>query len=123
MRADERLPTQFEGQITYGTECRTCHYKSERQEQFSELELSLPGFTCKLEDRIDRNLKDESLVDDNQSAAQHSPRAYQLLNALTRPRRYFCERCASKQDATRCTRLEVLPPVSGLASRLRMRPS
>ena len=38
---DKLVSDQFEGQITYGTECSACNKKSGRQTKFFELEVNL----------------------------------------------------------------------------------
>ncbi|GAA5946290.1 hypothetical protein JCM3775_002682 [Rhodotorula graminis] len=80
---------QFEGKMTYGTECLTCGNKSERTSTFLELEVNLTR-ACKLEDRIEASFDKEQLYGDNQ---------------------YLCERCDAKRDAVRYSYLSALPPV------------
>ncbi|GAA5837483.1 hypothetical protein JCM9279_006767 [Rhodotorula babjevae] len=80
---------QFEGKMTYGTECLTCGTKSERTSTFLELEVNLTR-ACKLEDRIAASFDKEHLEGDNQ---------------------YLCERCDKKRDAVRYSYLSALPPV------------
>lgn len=36
------LADQFQGKQVYGTECATCHTKSERDSEFMEIEVNLP---------------------------------------------------------------------------------
>lgn len=40
-RSLQCLSLQFEGKMTYGTKCKTCHTSSERVEDFHELEVNL----------------------------------------------------------------------------------
>ncbi|GAA5896255.1 hypothetical protein JCM8208_001826 [Rhodotorula glutinis] len=80
---------QFEGKMTYGTECLTCGNKSERTSTFLELEVNLTR-ACKLEDRIAASFANEQLDGDNQ---------------------YLCEMCDAKRDAVRYSYLSALPPV------------
>ncbi|KDQ17979.1 hypothetical protein BOTBODRAFT_104384 [Botryobasidium botryosum FD-172 SS1] len=83
------ISDQFEGKMVYGTMCRTCKNRSERDSDFFELEINLEN-NCKLEDRIEAMLQTESLTGDN---------------------KYFCSKCDSLQNATRYTELRNLPPV------------
>lgn len=83
------ISTQFQGQLVYGTICGNCESKSERSNNFLELEINIEN-NSRLEDRIAALLQDEKLTGDN---------------------RYHCSHCQSLQDATRYTELRALPPV------------
>ncbi|KAF8921110.1 cysteine proteinase [Mucidula mucida] len=83
------VDTHFQGKKVYGTMCDACGYQSERPDDFREIEINFKN-NAKLEDRITAYLKPENLNGDNQ---------------------YFCSRCDSKQDATRYTKFQHLPPV------------
>ncbi|KAI6045712.1 hypothetical protein EDC04DRAFT_2877115 [Pisolithus marmoratus] len=83
------ISTQFQGQLVYGTICGNCETRSERSNNFLELEINIEN-NSRLEDRIAALLQDEKLTGDN---------------------RYHCSHCQSLQDATRYTELRALPPV------------
>ncbi|KAL4067914.1 hypothetical protein J3A83DRAFT_4097639 [Scleroderma citrinum] len=83
------VSTQFQGQLVYGTTCSKCSNKSERSNNFLELEINIEN-NSRLEDRIAAFLQDEKLTGDNQ---------------------YHCSHCEALQDATRYTALRALPPV------------
>ncbi|BGP37863.1 hypothetical protein JCM10449v2_001789 [Rhodotorula kratochvilovae] len=83
------IEVQFEGKMTYGTQCSHCKNKSERTSSFLELEVNLSK-NCKLEDRIAASFEHETLDGDNQ---------------------YLCENCDGKRDAIRYSYLTALPPV------------
>ncbi|KAF9053878.1 cysteine proteinase [Hymenopellis radicata] len=83
------VDTHFQGKKVYGTMCDACGYQSERPDDFREIEINFKN-NAKLEDRITAYLKPEKLNGDNQ---------------------YFCSQCNSKQDATRYTKFQHLPPV------------
>ncbi|KIY43585.1 cysteine proteinase [Fistulina hepatica ATCC 64428] len=84
---------QFRGQQLYGTECSRCHYRSEREADFLEIEVSIEN-NSSIEDRIAKTLETEYLSGDN---------------------RYHCPQCGGLQDATRYTELRGLPPVLNLS--------
>ncbi|PVF98765.1 hypothetical protein CPB86DRAFT_338654 [Serendipita vermifera] len=83
------INTQFEGSITYGTQCHRCGYKSERDATFLEIELSLKNRST-LGECLDEFLESETLSGNNQ---------------------YHCSGCNSLQDATRYSKIKKLPPV------------
>ncbi|KAF8511943.1 cysteine proteinase [Hysterangium stoloniferum] len=83
------LADQFEGKQTYGTMCKKCQHRSERDSDFLELEINIEA-NGRLEDRIKAYLQSEELTGDN---------------------KYYCTKCDGLQDAIRYTKLRRLPPV------------
>lgn len=59
------LRAQFEGSIVYGTKCTECGHRSERQETYHELEITLKR-DCRLETQLLATFQDEELSGDNQ---------------------------------------------------------
>ncbi|KAF8733688.1 hypothetical protein AX14_003618 [Amanita brunnescens Koide BX004] len=80
---------QFQGKQVYATLCNSCQRPSEREADFLELEISLSG-NISLADGIATLLQPEDLSGDN---------------------KYYCSHCDALQDATRYTKLRMLPPV------------
>lgn len=75
------FPSQFQGELVYGTHCHNCRFRSERTSNFLELEINIEVrvhfFTtqhsvltvlqnnARLEDRIAALLQNEKLTGDN----------------------------------------------------------
>ncbi|KAI0345367.1 cysteine proteinase [Trametopsis cervina] len=83
------IADQFQGKEVYATVCTRCHKRSQRDNDFLEIEVSLTN-NAKLEERIAALLEPETLSGDN---------------------KYFCSACDSLQDAERHTEITELPPV------------
>ncbi|XP_030837589.1 ubiquitin carboxyl-terminal hydrolase 48-like [Strongylocentrotus purpuratus] len=83
------IEQQFSGQYSYVTRCNHCGNCSERPSRFYELDLNIKGHK-QLEDSLSEFLKEEKLEGANQ---------------------YLCEKCNCKRNATRCIKLQTLPPV------------
>ncbi|XP_041479423.1 ubiquitin carboxyl-terminal hydrolase 48-like [Lytechinus variegatus] len=83
------IEQQFSGQYSYVTRCNHCGNCSERPSRFYELDLNIKGHK-QLEDSLSEFLKEEKLEGSNQ---------------------YLCEKCNCKRNATRCIKLQTLPPV------------
>eukprot|EP00124_Ichthyophonus_hoferi_P005163 Ihof_evm1s686 gene=Ihof_evmTU1s686 len=77
----------FQGNLLYETTCNTCGYRSQRKESYYELPLNVKGNPT-LQKAFEELVRPEELKGDNQ---------------------YYCERCSSKQNATRTTFIESLP--------------
>jgi len=85
----ETVTQTFQGTQVNVVKCSKCGTKSEREEVFDDVVITLQK-NCKLEERLAEYLRPEKLDGDNQ---------------------YHCSRCDSKQDATRYTELTHLPPM------------
>lgn len=82
----------FRGGVSHVTKCSKCGNQSEASsnvEDFYGVELNVKGLKS-LEESLDDYLSVEELQGDNQ---------------------YFCDSCATRVNATRCIRLQSLPPV------------
>jgi ubiquitin C-terminal hydrolase len=80
---------QYQGEFVYNTTCRNCLNVKSKSSVFDELRIYLSE-NHSLEDGIRSLLLTEHLTGDN---------------------RYMCDTCHSKQDATRSTKLGILPQV------------
>ncbi|OEL12988.1 Ubiquitin carboxyl-terminal hydrolase 26 [Dichanthelium oligosanthes] len=82
----------FCGSVSHVTRCSSCgkdSAASSKMEDFYELELNIKGLN-NLEESLNDYFSEEALDGDNQ---------------------YFCESCQKRVDATRCIKLQSLPPV------------
>ncbi|KAF0698647.1 Aste57867_10741 [Aphanomyces stellatus] len=84
------IDTHFRGSMHYVTTCSTCCARSTRSSSYYEISLNIKGHPS-VHDSFQSYLSPELLYGDNQ---------------------YFCDACASKQDATRQIEIEesTLPP-------------
>ncbi|KAH7102370.1 cysteine proteinase [Auriculariales sp. MPI-PUGE-AT-0066] len=83
------VTSTFQGVNVNVIQCSRCHTRSEREELFDDIVVTLEK-NCKLEDRLREYLKPESMNGDNQ---------------------YHCSKCDSMEDAARHTELRRLPPM------------
>ena len=83
---------QFRGDYVYVTTCQKCLNESLRPTHFYELDLHITGNKT-----IGACLQDFTKVE-----------------TMTGDEKYYCEKCCSKQEATRCCKLTELPPVLNL---------
>ena len=83
---------QFRGEYMYVTTCQKCLNESLRPSHFYELDLQVTGNKT-----IAACLADFTKVE-----------------RMTGDEKYYCEKCCSKQEATRCCQLTELPPVLNL---------
>ena len=111
---------QFQGKQVYATVCNYCQRPSEREADFLELEISLTVITLSLAIRLCITFFREISVLLMGSLLYFSQRiflatisdydsfyvSYWLTNY-----RYYCSHCDALQDATRYTKLRMLPPV------------
>ncbi|CAN6229529.1 unnamed protein product [Urochloa humidicola] len=82
----------FCGSVSHVTRCSSCgkdSAASSKMEDFYELELNIKGLN-NLEESLNDYFSEEALDGENQ---------------------YFCESCQKRVDATRCIKLQSLPPV------------
>ncbi|KAF8644170.1 hypothetical protein HU200_066546 [Digitaria exilis] len=82
----------FCGSVSHVTRCSACRKDSaasSKMEDFYELELNIKGLNS-LEESLNDYFSEEALDGENQ---------------------YFCESCQKRVDATRCIKLQSLPPV------------
>ena len=86
------IQKQFRGEYAYVTTCQKCLKESIRPSHFYELDLPLAG----------NKTIGECLAD------------FLKIEKMTGDEKYYCESCCSKQDATRCCKLQELPPILNL---------
>ena len=86
------IQKQFRGEYAYVTTCQKCMNESIRPSHFYELDLPLAG----------NKTIGECLQD------------FLKIEKMTGDEKYYCEKCCSKQDATRCCKLRELPPILNL---------
>ncbi|XP_070561679.1 ubiquitin carboxyl-terminal hydrolase 48-like isoform X2 [Ptychodera flava] len=86
------IQQQFSGEYAYVTKCNNCGGISQRQSKFYELDLNIQGHK-QLSECLQEFLQEEKLEGANQ---------------------YLCERCNSKQNASRRIQLHKLPTVLNL---------
>ncbi|KAF9647555.1 cysteine proteinase [Thelephora ganbajun] len=81
---------KFQAEQVYGTICGRCNNQSNRTSDYLEIEVNIEKNGATLEDRLIASLKTETLSGENA---------------------YFCSKCESLVDATRCTAYNTFPPV------------
>jgi ubiquitin carboxyl-terminal hydrolase 48 len=113
------LPTLFEGDITYETQCHSCGRITERSEKFMDINLPIVHPTQLLAKRKCGQLQIEEAFSvakksDRGTTVQFCLEKYMCAEELDGDNQYWCESCATKRDATRRSVFAKLPPVLNL---------
>lgn len=108
------LPSLFEGNMTYETECLSCGSVTERSEKFMDINLPIVN-----PDQISPKSNKGQLTLDaaftfskrEGTSLQYCLESYMQSEELTEDNQYWCEGCQRKRDARRQVILKELPPV------------
>ena len=112
------LPTLFEGDMTYETQCQSCERVTQRSEKFMDINLPIvhsgatptkfSGGQLQIQEAFIAGKKDK------ETSVQYCLDTYMCSEGLTGDNQYWCESCQTKRDATRQVVFGKLPPVLNL---------
>jgi ubiquitin carboxyl-terminal hydrolase 48 len=110
------LPTIFEGDMTYETQCQSCSQATERSEKFMDINLPIVHAATAAKKSKGGQLQiDEafaaSSAKDKDTSVQFCLDSYMFPEELAGENQYWCEKCGEKRDATRQVVFSKLPPV------------
>lgn len=113
------LPTLFEGDMTYQTQCHSCGRITERSEKFMDINLPIVHPTLVVAKGKRGQLQIEEAFSvakkgDRETTVQFCLEKYMFAEELYGDNQYWCESCAAKRDATRRSVFAKLPPVLNL---------
>ena len=113
------LPTLFEGDMTYQTQCHSCGRVTERSEKFMDINLPIAHPTPLLAKGKCGQLQiNEAFAlpkkGDRETSVQFCLDKYMCAEELEGDNQYWCDGCATKRDATRHVVFTKLPPVLNL---------